>query len=64
MWMIQNSQNPEVMLAEFIQNNPNSGAIAALLRNNNNLESIARNMAQQYGININDVINKLSQGQH
>ena len=63
MQMIQNSQNPEAMLANFIQNNPNSGAIAALLRNNNSLESIARNMAQQYGISINDLLNKLSQGQ-
>ena len=63
MQMIQNSNNPQAELASIIQNNPNSAALAAMLRGGNNLETIARNMAQQYGYDINDVINRLSQGQ-
>jgi hypothetical protein len=42
------------MLAQILQNNPNTAAIATLLKNNNNsLESIARQMAQERGIDIN-----------
>ena len=56
---IQNSSNQEQALANYIYNNPNSAALAQMLSSGNNLESIARNMAQQYGIDINTVINKL-----
>jgi hypothetical protein len=42
------------MLAQMLQNNPNTAAIAGMLKNNGgNLESIARNMAQARGIDIN-----------
>ena len=63
MQTIQNARNPQAELSNFIQNNPNSAAIASMLRNGGSLESIARNMAQQCGIDINDLINQISSGQ-
>ena len=62
MRQIKNSQNPQMALAQMLQNNPNSGYIASLLRNNGNLEGIARQMAQSYGIDFNQLIQSLQQG--
>ena len=63
MQTIQNASNPQVALSNFIQNNPYSAAIASMLRNGGSLEGIAKNMAQQYGIDINDLINQIALGQ-
>ena len=63
MQMIQNASNPQAELSKFIQNNPNSAAIASMLKSGANLETIAKNMAQQYGIDINDLINQITPGQ-
>ena len=59
MRMVQMAQNPQAELASLIQNNPNSAAISHMLQNGNSLEQIARNMAQQNGIDINNLINQL-----
>ena len=59
MHMVQMAQNPQAELANLIRNNPNSAAISSMLQNGNSLEQIARNMAQQNGIDINNLINQL-----
>ena len=41
------------MLAQLLQNNPNTTMLASMLKNGGNLESIARQMAQINGIDIN-----------
>lgn len=63
MQMIQSANNPQAELSNFIQNNPYSAAIASMLKSGANLETIAKNMAQQYGIDINDLINQITLGQ-
>lgn len=62
MQKVKNAQNPQAALAQIIQNNPNSAFIASALHNGNNLEGIARSMAQAKGIDINQLINQLSEG--
>lgn len=59
MHMVQMAQNPQAELATLIRNNPNSAAISNMLQNGSSLEQIARNMAQQNGIDINNLINQL-----
>ena len=59
MHMVQMAQNPQAELANLIRNNPNSAAISNMLQNGNSLEQIALNMAQQNGIDINNLINQL-----
>ena len=49
----------EAALAQFLQNNPNTGMIANILNSGNSLEGIARNMAQASNVDINEVINGL-----
>ena len=63
MQQVKYAQNPQAMLAQLLQNNPNTAAIASMLKNNNgSLETIARQMAQERGIDINQLINQLSGG--
>lgn len=59
MQQIQDSQNPQAKLAQMLQNNPNTAAIASMLNNGNSLEGIARSMAQARGIDINQLIKQL-----
>ena len=56
---ISNAQNPQVALAQMIQNNPNSSALANMLKGNGSLESIARQMARERNIDIISLINSL-----
>ena len=51
-------QNPQQILMNVLENNPQTAQLAKLFKNNN-LESIARQMAQSEGVNILDVINSL-----
>ena len=63
MRQVQTASDPQAMLAQILQNNPNTAAIATLLKNNNNsLESIARQMAQERGIDINQLLAQLQGG--
>lgn len=57
---VKNAQNPEAMLAQIIQNNPNSAALANMLKQNGSLESIARQMAQANNIDIMELIQSLT----
>jgi len=41
----------------MLQNNPNTAALANMLKDGGSLESIARQMAQTNGIDINQLIN-------
>lgn len=59
MQQVKGAQNPQAMLAQMLQNNPNTAAISQMLRGGNSLESIARQMAQQRGIDIEDLVNQL-----
>ena len=52
----------EATLAQFLQNNPNTAMIANILNSGNNLESIARQMAQSGGIDIMQLVKNLSGG--
>jgi len=60
MHMVQNSNNPQAMLAQLLQNNPNTGMLANMLKSNGDLESLARQMAQMKGYDINQIINGLN----
>ena len=63
MQAIKTAENPQLALANILNNNPNSAYISQMLRNGNSLEGIARMMAQQKGVDINEVIRQLSVGQ-
>ena len=63
MQAVKTAENPQLALANMLNNNPNTAYISQMLRNGNNLEGIARMMAQQKGVDINDVIRQLSVGQ-
>lgn len=60
MAQIKGSQDPQGMLAQILQNNSNTATIANMLQSGGSLEQIARQMAQQRGIDINQLINQLN----
>ena len=62
MAQVKNSPNPQAMLAQILQNNPNTAAISQMLHGGNSLEIIARQMAQAYGEDINNIISRLQGG--
>ena len=59
MQQVKNAQNPEVMLAQILQNNPNTAAIANMLKSGGSLENTARQMAAASGIDIEQLIKQL-----
>ena len=59
MQQVRNAQNPQAMLAQMLQNNPNTAAIAGMLKGGGSLEQIARDMAKARGIDINQLIRQL-----
>ena len=62
MAMVKSSPNPQQALAQMLQTNPNTAMISNLLRGGNSLETIARQRAQQLGIDINELIRQLQEG--
>ena len=54
--------NQEAVITTLLQNNPQLQSLIPLLRNGNNLEGIARQMAQMGGFDINQIINQLQGG--
>ena len=50
---MQTIPNKEAIIMNLLQQNPQLGFLSNMLRNGNSLESIANNMAQVQGININ-----------
>ena len=62
MQSLQMASNKEAMLKQMIQNNPQFAQIAAMMKMNpNGLEGVAKQMARQNGINLSELMNKLSQ---
>ena len=59
MQQMKNSQNPQALLAQALESNPNTAAIANMLKGGNNLEGIAKMIAQNKGYDINEVIRQL-----
>ena len=49
-----------MIVNNLLQNNPQLASITALLRQGNNLENIAKNMAVMKGYDINEIINGLN----
>ena len=62
MQQVQAAQNPEAMLAQILQNNPNTAAIANMMKGGGSLETIARQMASASNIDINQLIKQLQGG--
>lgn len=60
--MIKNAPNQQAALAQMLQNDPRTGAIANMLKGNGSLEAIARQMAQEKGYDINQIIQGLQGG--
>ncbi len=60
MAQVKNAPNPQALLAQILQNNPNTSSIYTLLQSNGNLEQVARQMAQMGKIDINQLISQLS----
>lgn len=62
MQQLQMASNKEAMLKQMIQNNPQFAQIAAMMKMNpNGLEGVAKQMARQNGINLSELMSKLSQ---
>ena len=61
MQQFQNSQNPQQMMMNILYNNPQFAQIASIAARNGNLEQVARQLAQQKGVDINDIISRLTQ---
>lgn len=61
MQQVKNAQNPQAQLAQILQNNPNTAAIANMVNNGGNLEQMARQMAAAQGVDINQLIQNLKQ---
>ena len=62
MQQVKNAQDPQAMLAQLLQTNPNTSFIANMLKSNGNLEVLARQMAYNKNIDIMDLIHQLSGG--
>lgn len=62
MQQIRNAPDSQAMLVQILQNNPNTAMIAAMLQNGNGLEGVAKAMAINRGVNINNLINRLQGG--
>lgn len=62
MQQIKNAPNQQAMLAQILQNNPNTAMLSSMLKGGGSLESIARQMAQTNNIDINQLIRQLQGG--
>lgn len=62
MRQVKGAQNPQMMLTQLLQSNPNTAAIAKMLNSNGSLETIAKQMAASGNIDINQLITELSGG--
>lgn len=60
MQTLSGAQDKQAMLAQMLQNNPNTAALASMLKGGNSLEFIARQMAQANGVNIEQLISQLN----
>lgn len=60
MAQMKGTSDKEAILTQFLEHNPNTAFIANALKSGTGLEALARNMAQQRGIDINDLIKQLT----
>ena len=59
---MKNMPNMETAIMNLLQNNPQLGNIASMVRNGQSLEGIAKSMAQAGGYDIDQIIKQLSGG--
>ena len=59
MHSLRNVPNAQQVLMQALQNNPNMQPIVNLLNSNGNWENLAKQMAQQQGIDPNNLIYEL-----
>ena len=59
---VKNAPNPEAMLAQMLAGNPFTSTIASMLKNNGSLEALAKQMAQNNAIDINQLVQSLQGG--
>lgn len=59
MQQFKGMNNPEAAIMGLLQQNPQLSQVASMVRNGNSLEGIARQMAQEKGIDINQLISQL-----
>ena len=60
MQQMKGMRNPEMMIMNLLQQNPQLQSIIPLLRNGNNLEGIAQQMAKENNINMNTLLSQLN----
>ena len=53
------AQDKDAALAQIIASNPNCAALAQMVRGGNSLEDIAKSLAKQANVDINDIIRQL-----
>lgn len=60
MYQVKNSQNPQMILQNIIMQNPNMQNVLNLMRlNNASPQQIAQLLAQQKGVDLNNLIMEL-----
>lgn len=59
MQQYKNNPDSQAMVSSLLLQNPQLGQISSMLKNGNSLEGIARSMAQQKGIDIDQLISQL-----
>ena len=62
MQQLKNASNPQQVLMSMIQNNPQFAQITQMMKGAGGLEPLARQMAQQKGINLDNLIQELIGG--
>ena len=63
MQQLKNASNPQQVLMSMIQENPQFAQITQMMKSAGGLEPLARQMAQQKGINLDNLIQELIGGQ-
>ena len=58
--MLKNSNNPNYLLNQMANQNPQMAQTINLIRSNGNYEQVFRDMCKQRGINADDFINQMN----
>ena len=58
--MLKFSKNPEQLLNNLLQQNPQMAQTINLIRSNGNYEQVFRNMCKERGINADDFIKQMN----
>ena len=57
---MKNMPNQEAVITNILQQNPQLGFLSGMLRNGDNLENIAKQIAQFKGYDINTILQRLN----